>query len=305
MTDDGITVNVDGKTILSRWYDQGPTAYESPNFTINENSSKKIMSDWYNNAGGYVAIYRMFLEGKYQPIPASLIQQTQPTGYPIARWDFYEGYVNELCGTLDSQVVGSVPITTLDGKKCAMFTGRSHIKIMNGIKTTAFRSITMMMNIKRVVGAWPRPWEFNNNGFSGSWCDDALFGCMSPNNSNGIGFYAKQGCTGPELWTGANTVTTGKWYHIAWVLDEDLMGMTIYIDGARAGRYQDSSFRLLINKIYKNMYIFTSVEQFDKDVGVGWFRMFDYPLSTEDIRTDRMNGWSTNDLFRKSHGTGF
>jgi hypothetical protein len=305
MTDDGITVNVDGKTILSRWYDQGPTSYESPSFTINENSSKKIMSDWYNNAGGYVAIYRMYLDGKYQPIPASLIQQTQPTGYPIARWDFYEGYVNDRCGTLDSQVVGNVPISTLDGKKCAMFTGRSHIKITNGIKTTAFRSITMMMNIKRLVGPWPRPWEFNNNGFSGSWCDDALFGCMSPNNSNGVGFYAKQGCTGPELWTGGNTITTGKWYHIAWVLDEDLMGMTIYIDGARAGRYQDSSFRLLINKIYRNMYIFTSVEQFDKDVGVGWFRMFDYPLSTEDIRTDRMNGWSTKDLFPKSQGTGF
>jgi len=305
MTDDGITVNVDGKSILARWYDQGPTAYESPNFTINENSSKKVMSDWYNNYGGYVAIYRMFLEGKYQPIPASLIQQTQPTGFPIARWDFYEGYVNDLCGTLDSQVVGSVPISTLDGKRCAMFTGRSHIKIMNGIKTTAFRSITMMMYINKLVGPWPRPWEFNNNGFAGAWCDDALFGCMSPNNSNGIGFYAKQGCGGPELWTGANTITTGKWYHIAWVLDEDLMGMSIYINGERAGRYQDNSFRLLINKIYRNMYIFTSVEQFDKDVGVGWFRMFDYPLTAEDIRTDRMNGWSTKDLFRKSQGSGF
>jgi Concanavalin A-like lectin/glucanases superfamily len=307
MTDDGITVNADGKSILQRWYDQGPTAYETTPLTFTENTKKLIMSDWYNNYGGYVAIYRLFLEGSYQPIPASMIEQTQPTGYPIARWDFCEGYVDDRCGTLHSEVVGSVPIGFIDGKKCAMFTGRNHIKIVNGIKSTAFRSITMMLYIRNNTGPYPRPWEFNNNrgGFSGSWCDDSVFGCMSPNNSNGLGFYCKQGCTGPELWTGGNTVSPGKWYHVAWVLDEDLKGMSIYIDGTRAGRYRSESFLLLQNKIYTNMYIFTSVEQFDKDVGVGWFRIFDYSMTTEDINTDRQNGFSTAELYPKSKGTGF
>jgi len=296
MTDDGITISdYGGRTLLSKLYDQGPTSYESNPTMLQENTNSGFVFDWYNNYGGYVAMFRLFMEGKYQPIPASMVYQTQPTGFPFARWDFYTGRSTELCHILDSEVVGAVTVETIDGKKCCRFTGRDHIKITNGIKTTAFRSITMTIFINKLVGPWPRPWEFNNNGFAGSWCDDAVFGCMSPNNSKGIGFYAKQGCAGPELWTGANTITVGKWYHIAWVLDDDLMGMSIYIDGARVARYQDQTFRTLINKIYKNMYIFTSVEQFDKDVGVGWFRMFDYPLSADDVQTDRANGWSEKD----------
>ena len=305
MTDDGVTINVDGKTALTKWYDQGPTAYETSQITFNENSPRTITSDWYNNYGGYVAVYRMLLEGRFQPVPPNMITQQQPTGYPFARWDFYEGIIDDRCGTLASQVVGTVSISTIDGKKCALFNGRNHIRILNGIKTTGFKSITMQVFIRKSTQGWPRPWEFNNNGFGGSWCQDNFFGCLSPNLEKGVGFYTKTGCTGPELWSGKGTIKVGKWFHMAWVLDDDMRGMTMYIDGNRAGRYYDSNFVLLQNKIYNNMYIFTSTEQFDKDCGVGWFRMFDYPLTMEDIKTDRMNGWSTKDLFPVTKGTGF
>ena len=307
MADDGISIQVDDTFVLQKWFDQGPTTYESSNIAISDGGKKRIVSDWYNNYGGYMVTYRLLLDGRFQPVPASMILQTQPTGYPIARWDFYEGYIDDRCGTLNSSVAGSIPIGNLGGRKCALFTGQNHIKIANAIKTTAFRSITMMVYIKSNPGPWPRLWEFNNNpsGFTGSWCDDSLFGCMSPSNSQGVGFYCKKACTGPELWSGETTMTTGKWTHIAWVLDEDLHGMTIYIDGVKKGRYQDSSFLLLGNKIYQNLYIFTSVEQFNKDAGVAWFRIFDYTMSAEDVQTDLSNGWSTKELFPKSPNTGF
>jgi hypothetical protein len=294
MSDDGVSINVQGRNVLRKWHDQGPTTYETSPLYFNDAEKKEVNLDWYNNGGGYTYIMRMLLDGKYQPIPTTLLEQTQPTGYPVARWDFYNGTIDDSCGILSSQVVGSVPIGVLDGRKCALFNGRgNHIKIDNAMSVTGFRSITMMLYMNTAQPGYPRPWEFNNNsGFSGQWCDDSLFGCLSPNNSNGVGLYCMKNCTGPQNWTGANTVQTGKWYHIAWVLDENLKGMSIYIDGVIKNRYQNESFNTLSNKIYKNLYIFTSVEQFEKNVGVSWFRIFDYSMTQDDINTDRQNAWA-------------
>jgi len=304
-TDDGVAIKWDDKSILQKWWDQGPTAYETSNFTIAENRGYPFEIDWFNNWGGYVFITRLMQDGKFQNIPATYLQQTQPTGYPIARWDFYEGIINDRCGTLKSTPVGNVQIGLIDGRKCAYFTGQTHIKILNGIRSSAFKSITMTIYIRSYTGAWPRPWEFNNRGFGSDWCGDAVFGCMSPNGGLGFGMYCKQGCQGPEMWSGADNAKTGQWYHLAWVFDDDMRGMSLYVDGILMKRYRSPDFRILENKTYQNMFIMNSVEQFDKDVGVGWFRMFDYPLSADDIRTDRINGWSTQELFPISNGTGW
>jgi len=309
-TDDGVSLIAGapmegGKNILRKWWDQGPTGYETSSFVIRTNSSEEITTDWYNNYGGYVILHKLWLAGSFQQIPASMIEQVQPTGYPIARWDFYEGIIQDRCRTLDSEVMGNVPIETISGMKCARFQGQSYIRIMNPIATTAFKSITMTICVNQAPGGWPRPWEFNNTPFGASWCDDSLFGCLSPGNNLGVGFYSKKGCGGPDMWSGGGTMTVGKWYHYAWVLDDDLRGMTIYINGVVAKNFRSESFNLLQNKTFANCYIFNSVERFDKDVGVGWFRIFDYSLTKEDVAMDSRNGWFTKKQFAPSVGSGW
>ena len=305
MTDDGIAIRTDNGSLLQKWWDQGPTGYDSGNFSLNENVPKNVEFDWFNNYGGYVFLARMWLDNVYQPIPATMVYQVQPTGFPIARWDFCEGYIDDRCGNLNSQVMGNVPIGSYGHRKCALFNGGNYIQITNGIRTTAYRSITMMIYINSNHGGWPRAWEFNNTPLGGSWCADSHFGCLSPNMSMGVGFYTMKNCNGPAFWSGGGTVANNRWYHVAWILDDDMKGMSMYLEGVRVGRHRDDNFNLLINKEYSNMYIMQSIERFPKDVAVGWFRMFDYGLTADDIRTDRINGWSTDKLFPVSKGLGW
>jgi hypothetical protein len=48
-----------------------------------------------------------------------------------------------------------------------------------------------------------------------------------------------------------------------------------------------------------------SVEMFDKDMAVAWFRIYDYTLSANDIRADKINGFSTSTLYPMSDGSGW
>jgi hypothetical protein len=316
MTDDGVSViqgppMQGGKNILRKWWDQGPTSYETPPIVVTPTQPQEITTDWYNNYGGYVIVHQLWQDGAYATIPPNMIQQVQPTGYPIARWDFYEGIIQDRCRVLDSEVIGSIPITTMGGLKCAQFQGRSYIRILNPMATTAFKTITMTIYINSNAAPWPRPWEFNNsalgsyNAGEGNWCEDSIFGCFSPNNSLGAGFYCQQQCEGPSIWTGSGTMDVGKWYHYAWVIDDDMKGFSIYINGVKLQSYKSPSFTMLMNKIYKNCYIFNSVEYWNKDVGVGWFRIFDYTMTQTDVIADSQNAWFNKTQFKPSPGTGW
>ena len=316
MADDGVSIILGppmsgGRNILRKWYDQGPTAHVSSSFTITETNSQELTTDWYNNFGGYTILHQIKLNGGWTQIPPAMIQQVQPTGYPIARWDFYEGIIQDRCRVLDSEVIGSIPITTMGGFRCAQFQGRNYIRILNPLANTAFKTITMTIYMNSATGPWPRPWEFNNstlgnyNSGNGNWCQDSVFGCFSPNNSLGVGFYCQQGCNGPSIWTGNGTMDVGKWYHYAWVIDDDYKGFSIYINGSMIQSYRSESFTQLQNKLYENCYIFNSVEYWDKDVGVGWFRIFDYSMKQADVVMDSQNAWFSNLNFKPSSGTGW
>lgn len=306
-TDDGIAIRVDGKDLLQKWFDQGPTSYETAPFTIRENNQIPFEMDWYNNYGGYVFATRLWLKDAFVPVPSEMLRQSQPSGYPVARWDFYEGIVEDRCQTLNSQVVGSVPFTSIDGKKCALFTDKNYIEITNGIASTAFRSITMMVYIKSSPQGYPRFWEFNNSklGDNGNWCQDSIFGTASPNNSQGMGFYCMKDCNkGPSAWSGSDNVHNGKWHHMAWTIDSTGTLMESYIDGKKVTSMNDKS-NLLKNKTYKNMYIMNCVEMFDKNMAVAWFRIYDYTLTAADIKADRMNSFSSAKLFPVGESTGW
>jgi hypothetical protein len=311
-SDDGISIRVDNKNVLQKWYDQGPTSYESYPFVIYNDKSTLFEIDWYNNYGGYVLMPRIFDSNKFITPPSSTLRLNQPSGYPFARWDFYEGVAEDRCGTLATEVIGSVPVMTIEGKKCMYFSGPNYIKITNSIAMSAVKSVTMMVCIRTPHSGWPRLWEFDNSPLgnfngqgNGNWCQDSLFGCASPNNGLGFGFYAQRNCTGPSAWSGAGTIQTSRWYHIAWVIDASYDTMSMYINGTKSFSIKGGSQVLTKEKIYKNLYIVNSVEYFDKNIGVAWFRLFDYPLSERDVNTDRDNNFSTGKLFKKSSSSGW
>jgi hypothetical protein len=306
-TEDGISVRVDGNNMLQKFYDQGPTAYETPIFTLNESSDTPFEMDWYNNYGGYVFATRLWLNNGFVPIPSNILTQAQPSGYPIARWDFYEGVIEDRCKTLNSQVVGNVPYTAVDGKKCVLFTDKNYIQITNGIAASAFRSITMMVYVRSDPSGYPRFWEFNNSrlGDNGNWCQDSIFGTASPNNSLGSGYYCMLNCSGQSQWSGSNNFKTGKWYHMVWTIDSTGKVLEHYLDGTKVTSMVEPTGILGPNKTYKNMYIMNSVEMFNKDMAVAWFRIYDYTLTANDIRADKINGFSTSKLYPMSAGSGW
>ena len=309
-TSDGVGIIADDKIVLQKWFDQKPTQYETSKFKITDGQPLKIQINWYNNMGGYTFVPRIKVDKSFVKIPDTLLFLDQPTGYPFARWDFYEGKVEDRCNTFNSEVVGNIPIGVCDGKRCGFFQNKNYVQITNGISAAAFKSISMMIYLRAEHSGWPRLWEFNNTALagqgSGSWCDDSVFGCLSPGNGLGIGFYVQNNCGGPSTWSGANTAKVGRWYHIVWALDESLTAYTMYLDGQIVFRTEDSRIaEILTNKVYKNMYIVNSVELFSKDVGVAWFRMFDYTMTAADVKIDMNNGWSTDTLFPKTQGTGW
>lgn len=311
-TDDGVSIRFNNEKILQKWYDQGPSVYESSPFTLSQGNSLPFEIDWYNNYGGYVLATRIFDDNKFVPPPESMLRLNQPPGYPFARWDFYEGIAEDRCGTLATQVVGSVPVMNVEGKKCMFFSGQNYIKITNGLAMSAVKSVTMMVCIRTPHSGWPRLWEFDNSalgnfnqGGNGNWCQDAIFGCASPSNSLGVGFYAMKGCAGPNAWSGAGTIETAKWYHIAWTIDDKYDTLTMYINGAKSFSTSGASAVINKDKIYKNLYIANSVEFFDKNFGIAWFRLFDYTLKDNDVNMDKENKFSTDKLFPKNPSSGW
>jgi len=310
MTDDGVAVKANGAMVLRSFWDQGPTAYTTRSFQLIENKPTDIDMYFYENYGGATFIPRMQIGGGgYNVVPEKMLTMRVPSGFPIARWDFYMGSLTDRNNVLTTNTVGNVSIGMIDGKKCALFKGaNNYLQVVNPISTTAFRSITMMLFIRNFPsphGEYPRLWEMNTNGFNGAWCQDSLFGCMSPNNTQGIGFYAQRGCNGPSIWTGGGTSSNGRWTHVSWILDEDLKGYTIYMDGTKMARARDERSDILRNKIYNNFYILNSVERFDKDVGVAWMHMFDYTLSADDVKMDMGLGFTDVKVYPEDSSSGW
>jgi len=216
-----------------------------------------------------------------------------PPNPPIGCWDFSLGRSDDRMSKYGSTLKGTLNYTTLGGKKCAQFKGgNNYISINQPISTRDFKSISMMIYVNS-NGPYPRLWDFNNSSLGGTWCLDNLFGCLSPGGSLGVSMYAMTNCNGPSIWTQNNTTPYGKWIHVVWTIDADFSGMSVYLNGQQRARWSDPNGKhWLRDKVYKNAWIMQSPEQFDKDVGVAWFRIFDYTLTAEAIALDMKNSWS-------------
>lgn len=345
--DDGIRIRVNNTTILDNWAPQKePVIFESNVFTVNRNSDNfqlgssvteekntnttkittynpaldsKFLVDWYNNSKKYAFYLRMWLNNTYTPVPNSLLYQTQPTKYPIVRWDFYQGTLEDRCKILTSRVQGKVPITVLDNKKCALFNGPNNsIKIHSGIHIDGFKSITMMVNLREIPKGPFRFWEFSNTKpdeilpNANTCMDDVLkrdeiYGAMSKDDSDGLGFCCNDQNTGPRLWTEpCKTLMPNTWTHIAWVIKNDLSGMSMYLNGELVANYQHPVNELQ-NKVYKYMSILQTHRstKFDKNIAVAWFRIFDYALDPIHVFLDMNNKFASKSAFPTNANCGF
>jgi hypothetical protein len=216
--------------------------------------------------------------------------QVKPSGYPIGNWDFTKGSLKDLNNRYQSETVGSVPFETFQGKRAAVFKEQNHIKIIGGINTNNFKSVTMMINVQSNPGPWPRIWEFTNSNLGGSWCADSVFGVLSP--SNNIGFYSMKDCNGPAIWSNKGDLPRGSWQHLAFIYNEKMDEMRLFVNGRQTARWSEPGNKRFFNKTYNNMYIMQCVERFNKNAAVAWFRIFDYVLKEEDINKDMNNEWA-------------
>jgi len=217
--------------------------------------------------------------------------QTKPKNYPIGNWDFTTGKLKDKNEKYQSETFGNVPIETIGGKTAARFNGAAnYIKITGGINTNDFKTITMMFYVFGNPGPWPRLWEATNGQIGSGWCDDNIFGVLNP--SNNLGFYSKKGCGGPEFWSNRGNMPLNTWHHAAFVYGEKMDEMTLYYNGVNVGHWAENNNRTFANKNYSNFFIMQSVENFNKNVAVAWFRIFDYVMTPADVMKDMGNEWS-------------
>lgn len=309
-SDDGINIKVNNKSVLNRWIEQvDPVAFESDAFAVKTPTTLEI--NWFNSSAEYTFNSRMFLDNKFQKLPANLIYQIQPTKFPIARWDFYQGTVDDRCDNLSSEVKGNVQITYLDNKRCAIFGDKeTYIRINNGIHTDAFKTITMMVNLQKQPYGPFRFWSFRSTYFDKkgtSTCKFSLKTIIEINSvfdENSIKFSAQKNNFGPEISSQPNVLPLNKWTHIAWVIDEKNKGLTLYIDGVVAGNYS-GPMQTLENQIYKDMYILNAEEAYDKSIGVAWYRIFDYSMNQTQVVFDMENKYALDVAFPTDKHSGW
>lgn len=303
-TDDGINISVNNINKLSKWMSQEQAvSYESDAFILEEQNPTKLEVNWYNNSINYTFHLRMFKNGKFDKIPNQLIYQTQPIKFPVARWDFYQGSVEDRCNILSSVQFGNIQITMLDNKKCALFKNKDeYIKINNGIHTDGFKTLTMMVNLQKLPYGPLRLWEFNSmylkKPISNQKCTyqlmvtEVLHSSLSENNSDGMKLVCHTNNQGQSCQTTKNnSPALNTWTHLAWVFDSD--SMTMYMNGLNVATYK-GKLRDLENRVYENMYILNGIDSYDKEIGVAWFRIFDYPMTESDVSLDMNNRFAMN-----------
>ena len=242
----------------------------------------------------------MLKNGKFHHIPPNIIYQMQPVNFPIARWDFYQGVFVDRVGTLQSEVVGSFQMSTIRARKCAIFSGKqNYIRINNGIHSCAFKTITMMVNLQKNPYGPFRFWEFSNIKYrklqpgvcNTSFKDiDILYSAISKDNSSGPEFASLTNGVGAKI-TCEQPFILNDWTHLAWVIDENMGGMKLFMDGTEVATYSHE-LRELEDKVFEYMYILHGIESYDKEIAVAWFRIFDYSMTKSQVNLDMENKFS-------------
>ena len=234
MTDDGVACKVNDKMLIRSFWDQGPTAYESPQFSIIGGKPLNIEFFWYQNGGGATFLPKITnADESYDQVSAKTLTLRVPDSYPLSRWDLYMGVSTDRNGVLSS-TLSNMQSTQIDGKKCMMLGGAgAGIGIRNNVRGSAYKTFTFMTYYK---SKWARLFALRAGSCAAVWNGVSIEGGISAEGK--LWFGMKGDNTDFLLWVSspAQTVTPGKWCHIAYSLDDDMKGVTIFLDGKKVVR---------------------------------------------------------------------
>lgn len=296
--DDGIKIKVNDKTVLNKWMDQEHAlAFESNQFNIDnkKDGPTKLEVLWYNNSPQYTFSLRVLYKNSYQSIPESVMYQIAPTLFPVARWDFYQGTIDDRCGIIKSQLFGSPSKTILDNKVCVLFKDKIPcIQLSNPLYSTSFKTITMMVNLQKTPYGPVRLWSMHN-----STNPHKIVAALSKNNDSGMVFE----CAGGKLHPNTN-LPLNEWCHIAWSMD-DTRGIRMYVNGQKVSGF-DQPIDALKDKIFDEVYILGSKnESYDKEIGCAWFRIYDYIMTEEQVQLDMNNRFAMPLIYPTDESSGW
>jgi hypothetical protein len=103
-----------------------------------------------------------------------------------------------------------------------------------------------------------------------------------------------------------------KWFHVAFVFDDDMKGSAIYVNNEIITRVRDDDCpsQIFKNTIYNNVAI--GLGHYAKECngqaiycGIAWAHWFDYTLDIKTIRKDSNTAFSNKDLYSESMNTGW
>jgi hypothetical protein len=212
--------------------------------------------------------------------------KTKPDGYPIANWNFSKASLKDQNNKFQSESIGNINFETILGRHAAIYKGTNHIKILDNINTSKFKSITLMINILNEPGTNVTLWSLLNP--SDKKCKDSMFSRIS--SKNNISFDAKYNCNGPEIMS-SEVIPSRVWQHLAFVFNKHMNEVKLYINGKQMAFWNDPSNSNFMNKLYANLYIGNYENPINTNMAIAWFRMFDYSLRPIDIAKDMNNEW--------------
>jgi hypothetical protein len=270
------------------------------NITLSSEQVINKSATWYmvddNNQGPSINICRLPIERKN----------------PIINIAMNRGNVAEISNTVNIEVY-NLTNGTRGGRACTLFNGSNgYIKIMNPIRTKAFRSYTAKVFMES-YGYHPRIWQFYNGSGIGrhewSWrtfrhewrwrLENETWASSRDNVQMALGYYTgdlipcfKQNENqGHSIYAGGSNIPLNRWVHITWIWNADYTGYDLLLDGNRvlsatgpeiADTFTEQNF---IGKAF-----FDGTHSLVKG-GMEWFRAFDYPLSADEIATDMDDDW--------------
>lgn len=236
MTGGGLAIKLNDKSVLKTWREQGPTAYTTESYILSEAAPNKLDVFWFKGFGNSIFLPKISNPDditQYLGITASDLNLAVPDTFPLCRWDLYMETTDDRNNVLTSRPE-NIRMGILDGKKCAMLGNLAGINIANQIMGTAFKSFTFMVYNK---GGWARLFALRSGSCSMSdWNGWSIEGGLCSDSRAWFCLQSKGGKQDIYLSTGRQTVPMNKWAHIAFSIDDDFRGITIYCDSVLIGR---------------------------------------------------------------------
>lgn len=298
-TDDGLDVQVDKKTVLSKFHDQGPTLHQTDPFIVSA-TPVPLKITWFENQG-YACFQPKIVQpnGQVTPISAKDVRLRVSTQFPLSRWDFYLQADFDRNEVLNSSANGT-SYGTVDGKKAIAFDGPNPwIKIYNPIRGSAYRSFAYMVYCTSVPGGHNRLFALRGAGYNDWGPSVAIEGGMTSGAKLWMGLKAPN--AGYEnLWieSPGGVFSFNRWHHIVFSFDSDMKGGTIFVDGVKvaSNRNDGCNGNYFLTQFYNGSCIGHSHYPFEAETSGQPFRgamsyvhWFDYSLSRVDCIADMKN----------------